>query len=217
MLKIKVPSSEYPTLESALGAISIEEVEFELAPGTYYGNWTVSWGQKVKIRGAGEDLTFLDGQGKGSVFRVESANIHISDLTIQNGRPDTGGGVCFLRAEGLLVDITFAENKADDGGGVWLENSSLTLVRAVFAGNTASNRGGGVYLFVSSPFLLDVTFKENMVSDGGGMYLGDSDPILVNVSFANNNTQLHTDDSSRPVILGVTGLTEKRGPLCGPS
>lgn len=188
---LSVPSTRYPTIQAALDAIPKGiEGRIRLAAGTYLENPVVSQ-IAVTVETAGESLTHLNGQAKGSGWRVENATFNLDGMTIQNGRADAGGGMCLRYANGKLTNLTLSENVAlgellNAGAGLYLEASTPTLSHATVTGNVSALNGGGIYTTASSPVLNQLFIAENSAMNGAGVYFRSSSPHLTQVLVTQN-------------------------------
>ena len=137
---LAVPA-DFPTIQQAIDAAALGDI-VQIAPGTYVENIRFH-GKAITVRGAGADLTTIDG----------------SALT---QGADCGSTVIFLDGEGptsVLEDVTVT-----GGTGCW-ENPSGSL--------TTTKRGGGIIGWLANPTLRDVTVTGNsmdVLGYGGGAY-----------------------------------------------
>jgi hypothetical protein len=148
------------SIHAAINA-AVPGAKISLLPKTYYE--IVQVPIPLSIKGAGRDLTKVDGSGKiGSIFTIgskENPNIDVtlSDMTIQNGNAPKGAGILNLgRLE--VVDCAINGNTASDsdarGGGIY-NNGIITINDCFISGNKASGseamaaaphaKGGGIY------------------------------------------------------------------------
>jgi hypothetical protein len=109
----------------------------------------------VTVRGAGADLTVIDGQQKDRVFDVigslpHSFRLVVQGLTVRNGNvTGSGGGVQVANADLVLRDCVVSGNRASlTGGGVSNAaapgTGNVTLVGTTVARNAAGSGGGGL-------------------------------------------------------------------------
>ena len=132
------------------------------------------------IEGAGADATTID---SGDLFRAmhigpkdPGVDVKLSDLTLQGGRGDFGGGV---NNEGglLLDDARLSGNAANSGGGVF-NSGELVFVGTRIDGNSATSVnsdtgfGGAVWNNEAGRlFAADSSFDGNSAAfNGGGVY-----------------------------------------------
>lgn len=116
------------------------------------GDLDINTTGKITIIGAGQNLTFIDGNQSDRVFHIIKGNIAISRLTVQNGFPQTKGLDCATNTEKDYLE--------QHGGGIY-NASTLTLTDCTITKNHSKNggwfcRNGGSY--------------GTNGSDGGGIY-----------------------------------------------
>ncbi len=162
----------------------------------------------------GNNLT-VDGDEKGRIFNVQDGNVTISELTIQRGQEENGGGVfvnsladvTFIRAKlinnsasnngaaifsrGMITidQSTIAENEARNGGGVYNETNGNALIRnSTFYGNVASvGFGGGIYNAGGDAEISNSTISGNFAeNDGGGVYNSSNFFVMTNSTVVEN-------------------------------
>jgi len=169
------------------------------------------------VRGAGQDLTVIDGGGVTPclVFNaVTDANVE--QLTLQNGKglpfeDGTRGGALFAQGSRILVrDAVLQNSTAKWGGGAFLDGGDVKLLNVTVRGNTADGEGGGVY-FGSAGTMQDCVVTSNQAEDGGGLYFpiyGNGgvveNPILLNVTVSGNTA----DSDGGGVYFGSAGTMQ---------
>lgn len=149
---------------------------------------TIPPGHNVTIRGDSNTTTLLDGRGLGPLFFVEG-HLRILNLTVSNGKADSGGAFYVLNGALDIIDCTLQGNVARDSGGVvfnhkgtvrfhggvankntavrggvvYNDQGTLDISRGLFRDNTATLAGGVGYNFRGSSTLLGTTFRSNAV------------------------------------------------------
>jgi len=124
-----------------------------LAVGTFVENLTIN--KSLTLQGAGEHATIIDGNQNGRVVTVTSAGnavkVTLSDITIQNGSAESGGGISNEPVFGTypspaltLAHVTISGNTASQVGGGIYNNATLTLADATISGNSAPLRRRGL-------------------------------------------------------------------------
>ena len=108
----------------------------------------------LTILGAGANTTIVDGNGLDRVFNVytepnEQGKVSFSNLTIQNGSANVGGGLISGGATLSLKNCNILRNRAtEEGGGMYLDSGDQVLVGCKVKNNIASGagvvRGGGI-------------------------------------------------------------------------
>lgn len=234
LVVLDVPSTLYPTLQAALHAIPTGgEGSIRVAEGELYENLRLER-KRVTVEGAGEVETILDGQQRDSVLVVENATLHLTGLTLQNGRTELGGGLRLVFAAGHLSAVTVRGSAATEGGGIFLRDgapgmsdvsvldnqasgsggglsllqSRAQLERLAVSGNTAALQGGGLNLAYASPSLTQSEVSDNSAMNGGGLYLFESGPTLEEVAVSHNSASGWGGgiliDTSTPYLNRVT-------------
>lgn len=187
LIPLNVPSSQYPTLQAAVDAVTSEGT-IRLSAGTYSERLRLSL-KSIVLEGAGENLTELSGQQQGSVMTLENATLVMSGVTLRDGKSSEGGGLNITASAGALTNVTLEGNESTySGGGMYLSFSYFALTQMTFSGNKVLlTSGGGLFVRNSFATLNDVTFSSNEGGKGGGIYLFDSHNVaLTNVVLTGN-------------------------------
>jgi hypothetical protein len=170
----RVPA-DFPDLQDALDA-SVEGDTVQVAAGAFIGAFVVPGG--VVLRGAGADLTTLDGSGAGPVLDCQpptgSLPTRVEDLRLTGGSA-TMGALLHARSQARLQ---VARARLDGGtasvggGGVHAASgSSLHLTDAEVSGCVAP-QGAGLLVLGGALQLTRVKLHDNQASsDGGGVLL----------------------------------------------
>ena len=146
----------------------------EVSAGTYHENITLdATNMGLELRGAGQDVTIIDGNQNGSCFYLDGFKTgFISGLTIMNGTSNRAGGIYCVNSSTIIHECTISDNisKACGGGMHIRGNSHAKLIECIFEENHASEDiGGAVYVTGSSCLeIQNCTFKSN--SSGSGWY-----------------------------------------------
>lgn len=211
--ELHVPG-DHPTLQAALAAAA-SGTTIHVAAGVYMEALAVQ-GKHVAIRGAGADLTILDGSGLGQrVLEVAAdASVTLAGLTLQNSASDgdggavlcagpltavachfsgnqgfRGGAIASLAGQLTVVNCTFSGNGASSGGAVF-SAGEVALINSVFWGNGAAGLGGGVAAFRGS--VTGCTLVDNTAGAGGGLAVGFGGAVPVANSILWGNTAAFT-------------------------
>jgi hypothetical protein len=181
----------FASIQDAIDAAPDGSV-ISVAAGTYPGGIRIE-GTALELRGAGADVTTLEGDGTDSVVTLlEAGDTIIDGFRITGGGasrvPEYGhlgagvyirGGTPTLRR--LIVEGNDARTPgAGDtemlGGGIYADAPAVTITDSVIRGNTAG-RGGGIAAFGGQVRITDSVIEDNVgVGDhGGGLYLAATD------------------------------------------
>ena len=144
--------------------------------------------------------TILDGQGLGSVVRIENLGTtnYLDGFTIQNGFSEKGGGIYAKYSYPIIANniiqnnTTTNEARSYAGGGVYSANCVLVLSNNIIQ-NNLSAFGGGIYLkddrgdkIVRNTFKANSAFPSIQESGGGGIYVLHSRVKILNNVFVSN-------------------------------
>jgi hypothetical protein len=195
------PTIACKTLDHAI-SLAASGDSIRVAAATYYENLTIRI--SLRILGAGSTKTIIDGGNFETVLKIssKSAQVVLSNVTIQNGLSFSGGGVynsgqltiTGSTVSGNLVRFPCSfpppcfQSGAVLGGGLY-NAGSVTINRSTFNNNVASigpcvgacrAHGGGIYntgtlIVNNSTFDGNGTFVNcsiNCSSSGGGIYSG---------------------------------------------
>ncbi|MEO0422569.1 MAG: choice-of-anchor Q domain-containing protein [Pseudomonadota bacterium] len=154
--------------QSCPGAV----VSFELPPSstiTLRGELLVE--NDLIVRGPGRGLTL---RAVGSRhFRLDSANVQITDLTMTGGRAERGGAISMTFGQLLLGNVVLSNNAAREAGGaVYQLGGQLTIDQSSLTGNRALGVQGGGAVF-SDGGVTDITrstLANNIASHVGGAF-----------------------------------------------
>jgi hypothetical protein len=210
-----VPSTAYPTIQSAVNDIDCEQVLLEAI--TYFENVMIN--RPVTIQGAGIEETIIDGMQSGPVIVVNLNGVAtIRDMTIMNGRFDYGGGGVQNRGDLTLQNIHIDHNFSSWGAGLHnqgtvhiadsiisnnvtegpgerlgaglLNSGPMTITNSLVYGNVSQSIGGGI-LNSSILVINDSIIQENIATSGGGIY--STGPLTLVGSAVISNTTSSTN------------------------
>jgi hypothetical protein len=150
----KSPQTACKTIGHAISLASSGDT-IKVAPATYTENLTISI--SLKILGASAKTTIVDGGGNGTVVTIPnaSANVTLSELTVENGynkaRNGYGGGINNSGAltvskstvSGNTVENCWENKCVSYGGGIY-NSGTLTLDRSTISGNVAKGVLGDI-------------------------------------------------------------------------
>ncbi len=177
-------SEEYPfnSIQEAI-SYSINGDSILVSAGTYYEN--INFNEKnISIIGENKENTIIDGDGHTVIEVVTPCqNCLISNLTIQNGSRNGGGGIYIhgenfelsVNIENLLIQNNHANDK---GGGLHIYHANATLNNIIFLNNTSASDGGGLYSINSEISISNSLFIDNHSNFGGAITNHGSDSIF---------------------------------------
>ena len=144
------------------------------------GTYTLTSGEleitsEVTITGADAGSTIIDGNGDSRVFHLtnNTANLTLTDLTVQGGdTTDRGGGIFVhdVSAQLTATRVVVTGNIAGDGAGIYNSGTiTLTDVEVSNNGYAGTFEGGGIYNRKEAT-LNGVTLSGNRSDLGGGIH-----------------------------------------------
>ena len=202
-------TGDLPTIQAAIDATGPQDTVL-VFPGTYTEHCTIN-GKSLIVRSQdGAEVTILDGQFSGRVFEINSSEVMLEGLTIENGVKtgvevdNQGAGVAAFQSYLHIRDCVFQANAAALGGAVHVSSfsapegpsfvsslqvaSGLLIENSIFLNNIATDVGGGLHVDDVPAILIDCTFQDNHAGQlGGGIDFLHADQRLTRCVFNNNN------------------------------
>ena len=175
----------------------------------------------LTIIGLGKDNLHISGNMSSRVFHIaQDAVVTISDVTIENGVAEDGGGIS-NRGILELTNIIIRNNLADNsGGGIWNvgDNAILELKNVTLSNNAATNTGGGIFNGSGAiATLFSATIEGGAASFCGGIW-NDGLLELINTTVQNNVTGTRGSGgicNHSAVTLTDSTINDNRGDLGG--
>jgi predicted outer membrane repeat protein len=179
------------TYSSIQGAInnSASGDKIQIGAGTFFENLQISH-KNLTLLGAGEDLTVIDGNFRGSVITLSGTeilttpytgkksdtNVSISAVNVTHGSSKFGGGISIDCATLVLLNSMVASNQSSDlGGGLAILDGvgSIAISKSMLVHNRATTMGGAIYVGAEIPVTVtDSTLARNTAGlDGGAMFI----------------------------------------------
>jgi parallel beta-helix repeat protein len=117
--------------------------------------------KSISLIGEDLDTTIIDGGRNGTIVRIASVDVNISNLTIQNG--DAGISCGFLSGSNTLQNTIISDNNC----GIYLEGSSYNVIKD----NIISKNYIGIYLTdMQGPFGSVFRTTGNEISGNNFLY-----------------------------------------------
>lgn len=184
---INVPF-HYPTIENAIDAASPGDV-IVVSRGTYYECLTI--GKSVTLTGHANN-TIIDGSGNYEVISVTANNVHISNLTIQNGIVD----IYLHNVKYTVISGNTVKDTLPGGAGIFVEDSNNTLI----SDNIILNNHYGIGLaFSSYGNITNNTIIQNEIAIYPDQPRYHTNNIIIDNTESNtNNTSDNNTDCSNP-------------------
>ena len=219
----------------AANAGAATEVTINLTAGTYIlsgvgdddtaalGDLDIAAGKTIKIIGAGEGQTIIDGTALGDrIFHVlDTARLELTGVTLTNGgkqntdintirnNPFLGGGILVTGQNASLsvTDSTITDNLADNGAGVFIFGGQATLTNTIVSENESSFDAGGISaLFGGRLTLTDSTVINNTAArDAGGICIAFGGSATITGGRIIGNDALGTFTATGPGTYGIGG------------
>ncbi len=149
----------------------------------------------LTISGAGIGVTVLDAGNLDREFDAHGGTLTLSDLTVQHGQADPGGGV-LVNSNASITRVFFLNNQSTSdasngtGGAVFVSvEASADITQSQFKSNFAYFGGGAVASANATVFSIsDSTFDSNSTTLGGGaLYPNGNSATIENSTFLNNS------------------------------
>ena len=140
----------------------------------------------------GGDSITIDASGRSRAFEVNSGNVTLSNLTIENGYNSKQGGAIYSAGDLTLNAVTISDSYSGQFGSAVhvFAKTHLSVIDSNFVNNTAKTHGGGI--FVSTEATAEISgsyFSGNTAgSYGGAVYVWDGAVASISNSFFVNNT-----------------------------
>jgi len=209
------------------------EVTINLTAGSYVlsgvgnddtavlGDLDIAAGKTIKIIGAGEDQTIIDGTALGDrIFQV-FGRLELSGVTLKNGgyqntdintifsNPFNGGAILVAGQDASLsvTDSTITDNIADNGAGIFIFGGEATVTGSTISDNESSFDAGGISaLFGGRLTLTDSIVSDNTAArDAGGIGIAFGGSAIITGGRIIGNDAVGTFTASGPGTYGIGG------------
>ncbi|HML05371.1 MAG TPA: hypothetical protein VK426_06330, partial [Methanobacterium sp.] len=176
------------------GTVNIGSGTFDTYINNTSKNYNITISKNVNIKGAGQNLTFINATGLGRIFTINSGyTVTISDLTITDGKaPDGTTG-----------------NPGTDGGngGAIINSGTLTLNNVTISNSRAGNGGNGANGVNS----FGNRAGKNAGNGGNGGAIYNTGTITINDSILSNNTAGNGGNGGNPYSYNISQLSGNGG------
>ena len=174
-----VPTTQYPTIQSALSAASSNSV-INVGPGVYNENLNSGTKAMITIKStSGAASTIINGLNVGPIITIATGSssmngtmpIVLDGFTVENGSSATTGGVATVPPKtGLTINNCIVENNhATSGGAFAVTGGILKVTNSVIANNTALSTGSAIYATSGQTTLTHNTISDNIAADGAAI------------------------------------------------
>ncbi|KPA19018.1 secreted protein containing Outer membrane protein, OmpA/MotB [Candidatus Magnetomorum sp. HK-1] len=173
--------SDFKTIQQALNDVNDHDTIY-VKPGVYKENLIWPKTKGIKLIGANNSTTIINGCQKGSVILFDESikgfidhDTRISGFSLINGKADShsfyrGGGIHCSLASPMIDNIVIKDNYADHGGGIYCLKSEMKIEQAAIIYNNVNSSGAGIYAQDSHLKLLNVSLMFNKGNSGSAIY-----------------------------------------------
>jgi predicted outer membrane repeat protein len=164
-----------------------------LCPGVYSSDATLNVIHDVTLKGAGANVSILDGTLINWTILDSSGALVVSNLGFQNGRR----AINCLSGSVTVSGSAFNDNAADRGtyvGGIYANGcTAVNVTSSSFANNISSYGSAAIYMQNGGSLTISSsTFIDNHGSYGGAVYT-DGDATVTSSKFTNNSSDNYGD------------------------
>ncbi len=198
------------------GTFSLTQVGFN-EDASYTGDLDITG--TVRIVGAGRDQTIIDAGDLDRVFHIlSSANVILSNLTIQNGFMASGGGILVegsLTLDNVIVADNVANNLSNSvighGGAILVNQGTLSVGNSIIRNNTATGSGGAIANFSGTISITNTVITGNTATvSGGGLSTTQG-----SIDLTSSTVQSNTTAGSGGGIFDLSGVVNLRSSTVG--
>ena len=140
--------SPYQTISTGIskvdnrGTVHLTKGTFNHYNSAGHSDYGITIAKNVTIQGAGSNQTIIDAKGLNNIFTINSGNITIRDLTIQNGNALKGGAINNINGNLTIINCIIVNNIATNYGGAIYNSGKLNITGSTFTNNTVTNGYG---------------------------------------------------------------------------
>ena len=112
----------------------------------------------------------LDGEQKGRIFVVNSAQVTLKNIIFKNAKISDGGAAILSKVGGLtIINCTFIDNQAEYGAALYASSGGNTIINCTFDSNVATKSGGAVNIDgTNGNTIINNTFRNNKANTNNG-------------------------------------------------
>lgn len=180
--------SEKPLIATALADPSCDPITIK--GGRFHETLVIT--RDVTIEGAQNATTIIDGDGNGTVIRLDpGVSVTMRRLMVTDG--SEGGIVADVGTLLALSEVLVEDNRSSSNGGGISSIGTLTLTNSTVRDNVAENNGGGISFGTTAPgtlTLINSTVISNLAVAGGGLYNGPDGTVTGLLSSIRGNTAI---------------------------
>lgn len=193
-----VPSSQFPTIESAIEKASNGSQIFIKAGLHTPGVTLDAEGKNIHFLGEtdlfGNPLTIISGSNVRRIMNCksgESSQTIYQNLSFEDGQDQNAGALYIVNANPMILNCAFINNSSGYLAGAMYTGAGvdITVDSCLFMGNY-SGGGGGVMNRESKVKYNNCMFIQNQSSEGAGLRTTQSNIQLTNCSFIGNRASL---------------------------
>ena len=180
-------------IESANATAGPDTIVFQVSGTITLASALPILAESLVVEGPGADQLVINANEDQRHFRlggVAGSQYEIRDLTLRNGRQESGGSILVISNASLTVRRCIIEDSTSEtAGGAISAFGPLRLIDSIVRGNTAVF-GGGVSVEGPGHEITGTTFLLNFAEQGGAVYVTAGAELgIENVTFTNNFAQ----------------------------
>jgi predicted outer membrane repeat protein len=154
--------------------------------------------KEITIDGNGHNI---NGLNKSRIFNIQSDNVTIKNIELENGNHDELAGAIYWNASnGKLLNSTLTNNFAPNGGAIYLAKDNNTINSSKFYENEAGLYGGAIYVGQKDTVITNNLFENNHATAGDNyaVYIAKEEYVkeFENNTFINNTKTDYGGDAS---------------------
>jgi hypothetical protein len=159
------------------------------------GIYNTSHNAEIRLGDTIKNIAEGNGGGFYNDSGSETANLLLTDTTLQENQAEQGGGVYSTGTSSKMTIryTSIADNLSDgDGANVYLASGTIDFDRITVSGGASQANGGGVYLGAGTLTIDTSTISTNSANEasgnGGGFYIASGSTVDIKNSTVTSNT-----------------------------